>query len=177
MISKIVQKYVLPCFQVGEMHNVQQVRSIGRGGTARFALYPAAERGQREDLRLPLVLVRHSRRPYLVHAHLPTGANLLTTHARLHDAHALPARTPRQHRYHRPQKQVGRLVLTVCSRGEPRLGHLSRHHERVRQQAEPQLPTSYPRRAGRVTSDSRVGVPHVTNVPAARHGPTCLSCV
>lgn len=119
------------------MHNVQQIRFIGRSGATRFALHSAAERSQREDLHLPLVLVRHPRFPYLLHAHLPAGADLLATHARLHDADALPARAPRQHRYHRPQKQVGRLVLTVCSRGEPRLGYLPRHHERVRQQVEP----------------------------------------
>lgn len=159
------------------MHNVQQVRFIGRGGTARFALHPAVKCSEREDLHLPLVLVRHPRLPYIVHAHLPAGADLLPTYARLHDAYAFPARTPRQHRYHRPQKQVGRLVLTLCSRGEPGLGHFPRHHERIRQQAEPQLSAPYPRRAGRVTSDPRVGVPHVTNVPAARYGPTCLSCV
>lgn len=159
------------------MHNVQQVRFFGRSRAARFTLHSAAERSQREDLRLSLVLVRHPWLPYLVHAHLPAGANLFTTHARLHDAHALSASAARQHRYHRPQKQVGRLVLIVCSWREHRLCHLPRHHERVRQQAEPQLSAPYPWRAGRVTSDPRVGVPHVTNVLAARHGPTCLSCV
>lgn len=172
-----VLKYLLPCFQNGEVHNVQQVWFIRGGGTARFALYPAVERGEREDLCLPLVLVRHSRLPYLVHTHLSAGADLLTTHACLHDANALSARTPRQYRHHRPQKQVGRLVLTLCSWREPRLGHLPRYHERIRQQAKSQLPASYPRRAGRVTSNPRVGVPHVTNVPAARHGSTSLSCV
>lgn len=159
------------------MHNVQQIWFIGRSRTARFTLYPAPERGQREDLRLSLVLVRLPRLSYPFHDYLPAGADLLAAHARLHDAHAFSARTPRQHRYHRPQKQVGRLVLIVCPWREPRLGHLSGHHERVCQQAEPQLPAPHPRSTGRVTSDSRVGVPHVTNVLAARYGPACLSCV
>lgn len=115
------------------MHNVQQIRFIGRSGAARFALYPTPECGQREDLHLPLVLVRLPRLPYLVHAYLPAGADLLAAHACLYDAHAFSARTPRQHRYHRPQKQVGRLVLIVRPRREPRLDYLPGYHERVRQ--------------------------------------------
>lgn len=155
-------------FQDGEVHTVQQVRVIRRGGAARRAVHPAAQRGQREDLRVPVVLVRDPRHPHLHHACVPLRDHLLAAHARLHDAHALPARAPRQRRHHRAPQQDGRLVPAVHPRGEPRLGDLPGHHARVREQAEPQLPAPHPRRAGRVTSGAGVGVPHVTVVAAAR---------
>ena len=150
------------------MHTVQQVRVVGRGGAARRAVHSAAQRGQREDLRVSVVLVRHPRHPHLHHARVPLCDHLLAAHARVHDAHALQARAPRQRRHHRATQQDGRLVPAVHSRREPRLGDLPGHHARVREQAEPQLPAPHPRRAGRVTSGAGVGVPHVTHVAAAR---------
>lgn len=157
------------------MHAVQQVRLVGRGGAARRALHPAAERGQREDLRLPVVLVRHPRHPHLHHPRVPVHHHLLAAHARVHDAHALPAGAARQRGHDRAAQQDGRLVPPVHPRREHRLGHLPGHHARVRQQAEPQLPAPHPRRAGRVTSGAGVGVPHVTDVAAARHAAARLS--
>lgn len=153
------------------MHIVQQIRVVGRGGAPRCTVHPAAQRGQREDLRLPMVLVRDPRHSHLHHTSLPIRHHLLTAHARLHDAHAVQARPPRQRRHHRAAQQDGRLVSPLHSWGEPRFGDLQRHHARVREQTEPQLPASHSRRAGRVTSGARVGVPHVINVTAARHGP------
>lgn len=157
------------------MHAVQQVRLVRRGGAARRALHPAAQRGQREDLRVPVVLVRHPRHPHVRHPHLPGRHHLLAAHARVHDAHALPARAARQRRHDCAAQQDGRLVPAVHPRREPGLGDLPRHHARVREQAEPQLPAPHPRRAGRVTSGAGLGVPHVTDVAAARHGPARVS--
>lgn len=157
------------------MHTVQQVRLLRRSGAARRSLHPTPECGQREDLRLSLVLVRHPRLPHIYHSTLPHRHHLLPPHEGLHDAHALQARPTRQRRHHSQTKQDGRLVLTVHTWREPRLGHIQRYNERVRQQTEPQLPASHPRGPRRVTSDPRVGVPHVTNVVAARHGPTRLN--
>lgn len=162
--------------QDGEVHAVQQVRLVRRGGAARRALHTAAERGQREDLRVPLVLVRHPRHPHLHHARVPARHHLLAAHARLHDAHALPARPAGQRGHDRETEQNGRLVPPLHTRREPRLGDIQGHNARVRQQAEPQLPAPHPRRAGRVTSDPRVGVPHLTDVVAAPHGPARLRC-
>lgn len=154
-------------FQDGKVHIVQQVRLLRRSGAARRALHPAPQRRQREDLCLPLVLVRHPRHPHLHHSTLPTRHHLLAKNARLHDENALQARQTRQRRHHRQAKQNGRLVPTLHSRREPRLGYLQGYYERVRKQTQPQLPTSYPRCTGRVTSDPRVGVPHMTDVVAA----------
>lgn len=150
------------------MHTVQQVRLVGRGGATRRALHPATERGQREDLRLSMVLVRHPRDPHVHHPYLPIRHHFLAAYARLYDAHALPARAPRQCRHHCAAQQDGRLVSPLHPRGEPRLGDIPGHHARVRKQAEPQLPAPHPRRAGRVTSGAGVGVPHVTHVAAVR---------
>lgn len=47
--------------QDDQMHFLQ-VRRVRRGGDARFHLHTAAERRQREDLRLPVVLVLDPRR-------------------------------------------------------------------------------------------------------------------
>lgn len=151
----------------GEVHTVQQVRVVGRGGAARRALHPAAQRGQREDLRVPVVLVRHPRHPHVRHARVPAGDHLLAAHARVHDADAVPAGAARQRRHHRAPQQDGRLVPPVHPGREPGLGDLPGHHARVREQAEPQLPAPHPRRAGRVTSGAGVGVPHVTDAAAA----------
>lgn len=157
------------------MHTVQQVRFVRRGGASRRALHPPTERGQREDIRVPLVLVRDPRLPHVHHARVPRRDHLLSSHESLHDAHALPARPTRQRRHYSQAEQDGRLVSTLHSWRESRLGDLSGHNAGVREQAEPQLPAPYPRHAGRVTSDPRVGVPHVTNVSAARHGPARLN--
>lgn len=157
------------------MYIVQQIWLVRRGGTARRPVHPSAQRREREDICLPLVLVRHPRHPYPDYPHLPHRYNILTAHARLHDANEIPTRQAGQHRHYRQTKQDGRLVSTVYPRREPRLGHIQGYHERVCEQAKPQLPASYPRRPGRVTSDPRVGVHHVTDVSAARHGPARLN--
>lgn len=157
------------------MYTLQQVRLVGRGGAARCPLHPAPERSQREDLHLPLVLVRDPRHPDADHPHLPHRHHLLPSHEGLHDANAIPPRQTRQRRYHRQKKQDGRLVSTVHTWREPRLGDIQGYNERVCEQTEPQLPASYPRCSGRVTSDTRVGVHHVTDVSAARHDPARLN--
>lgn len=157
------------------MYAIQQVRFVRRGRATRRSVHPPAERGQREDLYLPLVLVRHPRLPHLHHAHLPPRHHLLAAHARLHDAHALQARAPRQRRHHRAAKQDGRLVPSLHSRRELGLSDIPGHNARVCEQTEPQLPAPHPRCPGRVTSGARVGVPHVTHVTAARYGPARLS--
>lgn len=149
------------------MHAVQQIRLLRRGRAARRALHPTAERCQREDLRFPLVLVRDPRLAHLHHPPLSARHNLLATNARLYDANALPTRQTRQRRHNSQKKQDGRLVPTIHTRREPRLRHIQGHNARVRQQTEPQLPAPHPWRAGRVTSDPRVGVPHMTDVVAA----------
>lgn len=158
------------------MHTIQQVRFVRRGGATRRSLHTALERSQRKDLRFPLVLVRHPRRSHLHHSYLPSRHYLLTPHAGVHDAHAIQTRPPRQYRHDCQTKQDGRLVSSQHTRRKLRLGNISRYHARVRKQIEPQLSTPYSRCSGRVTSDARVGVPHVTHVTAARHGPAGLSC-
>lgn len=156
------------------MHPVQQVRLLGRSGAARRPLHPPSQRGQREDLRLPLVLVRHSRHPDLHHPPLPSCHHLLPKNEGVHDEDALQTRAAGQRRHHRPQKQNGRLVLTLHLGGELRLGHIPGYNARVCEQTEPQLPASYPRGPRCVTPDTRVGVPHLIDVSAARHGTTGL---
>lgn len=163
-------------FQNGEMYAVQQVRLIGRSGETRRTLHPTVKRGEREDLCLSLVLVRHPRLPHLYHAYLPYCHHFLAPHARLHDANAFPARSTRQRRHHRATEQDGRLVSSLHSRGESRLGHIPGHYARVCEQVKSQLSASHTRHAGRVTSNPGVGVPHVTDGLAARHGPARLSC-
>lgn len=74
------------------MHTIQQIRVLWRGRATRCAVHLAAQRRQREDLRIPLVLVRHTRYSNFHHPHLPSYHNLLTAHARLHDEDALQAR-------------------------------------------------------------------------------------
>jgi hypothetical protein len=149
------------------VYAVQQIRLFRRSGAARRALHLAAERRQREDIRVPLVLVRDPRRPHLRHSPVPARDHLLSPHASVHDAHAVQARQAGQRRHHSAQKQNGRLVPPLHSRGELGLRDFPGHNERVRKQTEPQLSASHSRRAGRVTSDTRVGVPHVTDVVAA----------
>lgn len=156
------------------MYTVQQVRLIRRGGAARRTLHSAPQRRQREDLHLPMVLVRYPRNPNFDHRHLPHRHHLLPTNACLHDANEVQTRQARQRRHHRQAKQDGRLVSTLHPWGESRLGDIQRYNARVCEQAEPQLPASYPWGSGRVTSDTRVGVHHVTDVSAARHGPARL---
>lgn len=158
------------------MHTVQQIRLLRRSRATRRPLHPPPQRGQREDIRFPLVLVRDPRLPYIHHPALPSHHHLLPPHEGLHDAYALQTSSTRQRRHNSQKKQDGRLVLIVHPRREPRLGHIQRHNERVRQQTEPQLSAPHPWGTRRVTSDPRVGVPHVTDVVAARHGPTRLNC-
>lgn len=162
-------------FQDGEVYTIQQVRVIRRGGAARRVVHSTTQRRQREDIHLSLVLVRHPRDPHSNHSYLPHRHHLLSTNARLHDENALPTCQERQRRHHRQTKQDGRLVSSLHPRGEPRFRNIQGYNARVCEQTEPQLPASYPRSAGRVTSNTRVGVHHLTDVTAARHGPARLN--
>lgn len=158
------------------MHIIQQIRLLRRSRAARRALHLTPERRQRKDLCLPLVLVRHPRHPHLHHAALPDRHHLLPSHARLHDADAVQACPPRQRGHHSKEEQNGRLVPAVHIRRESGLRHIQGHNARIREQAEPQLPAPHSRSSRRVTSDSRVGLPHLTDVVAAQPGPARLNC-
>lgn len=149
------------------MHAVQQVRFLGRGRAPRRPLHPTPQRGEREDIRLPLVLVRHPRHPHLHHTPLPHRDYILPTDASLHDADEVQIGPTRQRGYHRPTKQDGGLVFALHTRRELGFGDIPRYNARICKQTEPQLPASHPRRAGRVTTSTRLGIPHLTNIAAA----------
>lgn len=152
------------------MHVVPQVRRVRRSRAPRRSLYTPPQCGQREDIRVPLVLVCHTRHPDILHSALPASHHILTAHARLYDAHEVSIGTPRQCRHDSSPQQDRRLVLAVRSGGEPRLGYISGYNARVRQQIEPQLSASYPWCAGRVTTGARVGLPYLTKDFAATYG-------
>lgn len=57
--------------------HVPQVRRVRRLGTARLPVHIATERGEREDLRVPVVLVHHTGRADVFHGDLPHRDNIL----------------------------------------------------------------------------------------------------
>lgn len=71
------------------MHTVQQVWVLRRGRATRCPVHLTAQCRQREDIRFPLVLVRHTWFPHFHYPHISNCYHILSKNARLYDANAL----------------------------------------------------------------------------------------
>lgn len=105
------------------MH-VSQVWNVGRGGASRRGLHPATQRGQRKDLRLPLVLVPDPRGPHGNGRHVPLRRDHQPKNASVPAAPQVSPHPRRRARHFGAQVQVGGLVSDLNAWRERRLAYL-----------------------------------------------------
>lgn len=112
-----------------------QVRRLRGDRASRRHLHFAVERGQREDLHLPVVLVDNPGLPVDRDAHISHDHHTIAAHACLSPALPVQADTQGRSRPDSEEGQDGRLVFVLHARGERGLYNISRCDTRAGHEA------------------------------------------